>query len=62
MTKSSFYEALRFETSDKENERLLASDIADAVEHILFMRKGAVVSEYTIRSLNFGIKKNNFKN
>ena len=57
MTESSFYDALRFETSTKENEKLLGSDIADAVEHILKMRKAAVVSDYTIRSLNFGIAK-----
>ncbi len=57
MTESSFYEELRFETSVKEDEKLLASDIADAVEHILKMRKGAVVSDYTIRSLKFGISK-----
>lgn len=57
MTQSSFYDALRFETGSKENEKLLSSDIADAVEHILKMRKGAVVSEYTIRSLHFGISK-----
>jgi len=57
MTESAFFDALRFETSTKENEKLLASDIADALEHILSMRKGAVVSEYTIRSLHFGIKK-----
>ena len=57
ITASNFYENLRFETSSKENERLLASDIADAVAHILSMRKGAVVSEYTLRSLNFGIQK-----
>lgn len=57
MTQSNFYNKLRFETSQHENEKLLASDIADAVEHILSMRKGAVVSEYTIRSLNFGISK-----
>lgn len=57
MTESSFYDELRFETSQKEDERLLGSDIADAVEHILKMRKGAVVSEYTIRSLKFGISK-----
>jgi len=57
MTQSGFYNELRFDTSKKENERLLASDIADAVEHILKMRKGAVVSDYTIRSLNFGISK-----
>lgn len=57
MTQSNFYESLRFDVSDKENEKLLTSDIADALEHILNMRKGAVVSEYTVRSLNFGIKK-----
>ncbi|SFV50980.1 3-oxoacyl-[acyl-carrier protein] reductase [hydrothermal vent metagenome] len=57
MTESGFYEKLRFETSTKENEKLLSEDIADAVEHILHMRKGAVVSDYTIRSLNFGISK-----
>jgi len=57
MTESSFYDALRFDVGKKENEKLFASDIADAVEHILTMRKGAVVSEYTLRSLNFGISK-----
>lgn len=57
MTETNFYDDLRFETSQKENEKLLATDIADAVEHILTMRKGAVVSDYTIRSLNFGIAK-----
>lgn len=57
MTQSNFYDTLRFDVSEKENEKLLGEDIADAVEHILGMRKGAVVSEYTIRSLHFGIKK-----
>ena len=57
MTQSPFYDNLRFETSQKDEEKLLPSDIADGVEHILKMRKGAVVSEYTIRSLNFGISK-----
>ncbi|MEA3371346.1 MAG: SDR family NAD(P)-dependent oxidoreductase [Campylobacterota bacterium] len=57
MTQSSFYDELRFDTSDKEDEKLLCSDIADAVEHILKMRKGAVVSDYTVRSLKFGISK-----
>lgn len=57
MTHSNFYNDLRFETSQHEDEKLLSSDIADAVEHILGMRKGAVVSEYTIRSLNFRISK-----
>jgi len=57
MTQSNFYDELRFEPTTEDDERLVASDIADAVEHILDMRKGAVVSEYTIRSLNFAIKK-----
>jgi len=57
MTESSFYADLRFKTTSKEDEKLLCTDIADAVEHILSMRKGAVVSDYTIRSLKFGIKK-----
>jgi len=57
MTQTNFYDNLRFDVSEKEDEKLLASDIADAIEHILSMRKGAVVSEYTLRSLNFGIKK-----
>lgn len=57
MTESNFYDNLRFTTSTKDNEKLLTSDIANTVEHILKMRKGAVVSDYTIRSLNFGISK-----
>ena len=57
MTQSAFYDTLRFDVSKKDNEKLFASDIADAVIHILNMRKGAVVSEYTIRSLQFGITK-----
>ena len=57
MTQSNFYDELRFDVSTKDNEKLLSQDIADSIEHILTMRKGAVVSEYTIRSLNFGICK-----
>lgn len=57
MTKSNFYDELRFDVSTKDDEKLLCCDIADAVEHILNMRKGAVVSDYTIRSLKFGISK-----
>ena len=57
MTQTNFYDKLRFDVSDKDDEKLLATDIADAVEHILSMRKGAVVSDYTIRSLKFAILK-----
>ena len=57
MTQSGFYDELHFDVTENEKEKLLATDIADALEHILTMRKGAVVTDYTIRSLNFGIKK-----
>jgi len=57
MTQSSFYDELRFETSAKDDEKLLCEDIANTVEHVISMRKGAVVSDYTIRSLKFGIVK-----
>ena len=61
MTQTPFYTQLRFDVAQDENAKLLASDIAHAVEHILTMRKGAVVSEYTIRSLHFGITKKTTK-
>lgn len=61
MTESAFYDDLHFDVSDNENAKLLAQDIADALEHILTMRKGAVVADYTIRSLHFGIKKKPIK-
>ena len=57
MTDTQFYEDLRFNVSQKDDEKLHTNDIADAIEHILKMRKGAVVSEYTIRSSSFGITK-----
>lgn len=57
MTESPFYNKLNFTTSENEDEKLFCLDIANSVEHILSMRKGAVVSDYTIRSLNFGISK-----
>ena len=57
MTEGNFYDELRFNVSTKDDEKLFAKDIADAIKHILSMRKGAVVSEYTLRSLKFGIKK-----
>lgn len=61
MTQSAFYDDLHFDVADDENAKLLASDIADAIEHILTMRKGAVVTDYTLRSLHFGIKKKTLK-
>ena len=58
MTQSGFFDTLRFDVPEDENSKLIAKDIADAIIHILSMRKGAVVSNYTIRSLHFGIVKN----
>lgn len=57
MTETGFYDELRFDVSQKHDEKLQADDIADAVEHILKMRKGVVVSDYTIRSSSFGLTK-----
>ncbi|MEA3228258.1 MAG: SDR family NAD(P)-dependent oxidoreductase [Campylobacterota bacterium] len=57
MTQTNFYDKLHFETSKNDDEKLFAEDIADVVEHILQMRKGAVISDYTIRALKFGISK-----
>lgn len=61
MTQTNFFDTLSFDVSDNENAKLLASDIANAVEHIITMRKGAVVSNYTVRSLHFGIEKKSSK-
>lgn len=57
MTQTNFFDTLSFDVNENEDAKLLASDIADAVGHILTMRKGAVVSNYTVRSLHFGIAK-----
>ena len=57
MTATNFYDELRFDVSKKDDEKLFTQDVADAVKHILSMRKGAVVSDYTIRSSSFGISK-----
>jgi short-subunit dehydrogenase len=57
MTETNFYSSLRFDVTSKDDEKLLAKDIADAVEHIVTMRKGVVVTNYTIRSTKFGISK-----
>ena len=53
MTDTPFFDKLRF----KPSLGLIANDIADSVEHILSMRKGVVVTEYTIRPQRFGIVK-----
>ena len=62
MTETNFYDSLRFNVTSKDDEKLLATDIADAIEHIVTMRKGVVVTNYTIRSTRFGIRKESVKN
>lgn len=57
MTETSFFDELRFETSEEYDKRLEALDIADAIENILRMRKGVAITELTIRSQKFGIEK-----
>lgn len=57
MTATSFFDELRFETSQELDKRLEAQDIADAIENILQMRRGVAITELTIRSQKFGIEK-----
>jgi short-subunit dehydrogenase len=57
MTESNFFSDLRFETSKKEDERLIADDIADTVENILSTRSGVAITEVTVRAQKFGIAK-----
>jgi len=57
MTQSAFFKDLNFDVSQKEDEKLLPQDIAYAVEHILNVRDGVIITEYTLRSSKFGIRK-----
>ena len=57
MTDTAFFDDLHFGVSDKEDEKLLASDIADIVEEVLKMRPGSAVTEVTVRAQKFGITK-----
>ncbi len=57
MTDTPFFDALRFEPAHEPHSRLEDEDIAELIEQILSMRKGVVVTEYTIRPQRFGILK-----
>ncbi len=57
MTDTAFFDTLRFGVSEAPNCRLESRDIADAVEQVLSMRDGAVITEMTLRSQRFGIRK-----
>ncbi len=57
MTDTPFFDTLNFDTVSQANTRLQSNDIADALEQILTMRHGVVVTEMTLRSQRFGIRK-----
>ena len=57
ITDTSFFDTLHFGPSDAFDAKLLADDIADAIQNILQMRKGVAITELTIRSQKFGITK-----
>lgn len=57
MTDTAFFDDLRFGVSNDDNAKLFASDIAEALRHTLSMRKGAGLTEITIRARKFGISK-----
>ena len=57
MTDTNFFEPLHFGVSKDADAHLLSEDIADTVEQILTMRKGACITEITIRPQRFGISK-----
>lgn len=57
MTDTAFFDELRFGVHENEDAKLLAEDMADAVEQVLQMRSGVAITEITIRPQRFGIKK-----
>ena len=57
MTDTCFFDPLHFGVSKDADAYLLSEDIADAVEQVLTMRKGACITEITIRPQRFGISK-----
>ena len=57
MTATSFFDELRFGTSEEFDKRLEAEDIADAVQNILQMRNGVAITDITIRPQKFGLEK-----
>jgi len=57
MTDTAFFDNLTFGVSEKEQEKLFASDIATVVSDILESREGVSINEVTIRAKRFGISK-----
>ncbi len=57
MTDTAFFDELRFGVHESEDAKLLAEDIAYAVEQILNSRSGMAITEMTIRPQRFGISK-----
>lgn len=57
MTDTPFFDELRFGVAESGDTHLLASDIAEAIRHLLSMREGLSITELTIRPRRFGIAK-----
>lgn len=57
MTDTPFFDTLRFGPGETDDTRLVAEDIAHALELILAMRPGAAITELTIRPQRFAITK-----
>lgn len=57
MTDTPFFDPLRFGVGEDEDTKLLATDIAQAVQNLLAMRQGLSITDLTIRPQRFGIRK-----
>lgn len=57
MTDTPFFDPLRFGVGEDEDTKLLATDIAQAVQNLLTMRQGLSITDLTIRPQRFGIRK-----
>jgi len=52
MVKTEFFDHLNFEPGDKENQHLMANDIADAASYIINARAGIVIDEINLNPAN----------
>ncbi|MCK9371622.1 MAG: SDR family oxidoreductase [Sulfuricurvum sp.] len=57
MTDTPFFDPLRFGVGEDDDTKLLATDIAQAVQNLLTMRQGLSITDLTIRPQRFGIRK-----
>lgn len=57
MTETPFFDSLRFDVGERDDTKLYASDIAQALQQLLSLRHGIGVTELTLRPQRFGISK-----